>query len=784
MFQFVPPSDPPALTQFVTESQFQDSHILFSADPTPPLTFRNFPPTVAIAPPEIEDFTSFKNKITTINPYLNQTQSEIIPINNQDNYEIIIENFDELENENSSSITHLVTQNREGEVREFEFSNSDQSATLEINPEIPPDSENTEIIVPIPVEEIKVVEILADQQEYDEQNQVITAIGNVEMRFAEAVLTSDRLQVNLNSRMAVAEGNVGLRRGDQLLRGTRFEYFFVQDQGVVKNASGEIYQPTLGRDLSPNTLPSQSSGGNLSPYPLSDRLLANQPVEKVTAEEGYQLSVGSSADLNLVEGGSASSSRGQVNRYRFEAEEMEFNNEGWDGKNVRITNDPFSPPELEIRADTAHYEEPEPLVGVLTTTNSRVVFDQNVSLPIFQDRLVFDRRPQDPGLFSIGLDGDKRGGIYIERSFNIVNTDQVNFKITPQYFIQQSLFPDFLNLSNETEDNGDALRPSVFGLKLEGDARINERTDFVGKAIFTSLDLNEIENETEANLRLNHQIGDLSAPHNLSLEYNYRDRLFNGSLGFQTVQSSIGLVITSPTFVLGDTGINLNYQGGIQNINSDTDRANLLSVNRDNNRVNLTRYQVAASLTKAFRLWSGEALPLTPTEGLRFTSSAVIPYLQFNTGITGVSGIYSSGDTQQSVRGSIGLSGQLGHFSNSFFDYTGFNLNYSQAIRGEESPFYFDRIADEKVLSWGITQQIYGPLRLGFQTQLNLDTNKEISTDYTLEYSRRTHNISLRYNPVLQLGAITFRLSDFNWTGSADPFDGETVGDINDGVRW
>jgi hypothetical protein len=813
MFQFVPPTNPPALTQMVAESEFEylnkqfvgDDHLSKVAISEPelladlaqnPTTFTNSQADQPDQPQEaptpemnlevanqvvvVDDLRTFQEPSTDLNPLMNRKDISFESTDHQLKQDSPLETpSPALPDSDVSSLTHIITQSRTGEFREFEFSNSEQPATLEITPETP---ETSETIVPIPIEQINVVEILADQQEYNEQQQVITAIGNVEMRFAEAVLTSDRLQVNLVTKMAVAEGNVGLRRGDQVLRGSRFEYFFVQDQGVVKNASGEIYQPNLGRDLAQG-LPSQQSA-NLSPYPLSDRLLANQPVGNVVAQEGYQLTVGSSQDFNLVEGGNTSSSGGQINRYRFEADEMNFDGKAWDATNVRITNDPFSPPELEVRADTAHYEETEPLVGVLTTTNSRVVFDQNVSLPIFQDRLVFDRRPKDPGLFSIGIDGDKRGGIYIERTFNIVNTDQVSFRVTPQYFIQKSLFPELLSLGKKDDDQGDSLRPSVFGLKLELDANIEARTNFKGKAIFTSLDLNEIENETEANLRLNHKIGNLQAPHNLSLEYNYRDRLFNGSLGFQTVQSSLGLLIASPNILLGDTGINLNYQGSIQNINADTDRLDLLSLNRENNRINLTRYQGAASLSKGFPLWIGEALPATPTEGLKYTPVPVVPNLQLITGITGVSSFYSNGDDQQSLRASVSLAGQLGNFSRSFFDYTGFNLGYSQSVNNNQSPFLFDRVVDQKVLSWGITQQLYGPLRVGFQTSLNLDTNQEISTDYILEYSRRTHNISFRYNPVLKLGAITFRISDFNWTGSANPFDGDTVGNIDNGVRW
>jgi hypothetical protein len=101
---------------------------------------------------------------------------------------------------------------------------------------------------------------------------------------------------------------------------------------------------------------------------------------------------------------------------------------------------------------------------------------------------------------------------------------------------------------------------------------------------------------------------------------------------------------------------------------------------------------------------------------------------------------------------------------------------------GNQSPFLFDRVADTKVLSAGITQQIYGPFRLGIQTYINLDTGNEISTDYLLEYSRRTYNILLRYNPVQQLGSISLRINDFNWTGNPGFFDAPEVRPVRQGV--
>ena len=676
----------------------------------------------------------------------------------------------------SATITRLITQERGGNTQEFEFSTPATEENLA--PEIFPSPTQR---LPTVEETVSVVEVMADRQEYDQQQEVITAQGNVELRFSRAVLSADRLQVNLPNRLAVAQGNVVLRRGDQTLRGERFEYSFFQDQGVIQNASGEVYLPTVNRD-SASGLPTDP-GRNLIPeQPLGDRLLANQPLQRLTTTEGYRFTVGSIRDLSLLSEGEFSlpsiESGGQINRLRFQAERIEFEADTWQATNIRVTNDPFSPPELEIQADTATFRNISPQVDEVVTTNSRVVFDQGFSLPLFQNRLVFDRRPRQPAIAQFGFDGEERGGLFIERNFNLIDTERVRFAVVPQYFIQRALFPGIL----DEEGEGGVVGSSVFGVKTELNVNFSPRTTLEGIGSLTSLELDELADELRVSLQLQQRLGNLERPHLLSLQYNYRERLFNGSLGFQRVQSSIGAVIASPVVAIGNTGVDLSYQASIQNIDAETDRDSLLDEDEDEDIVNLTRFQAAASLSKDFLLWQGEALPPTPDAGMRYSPAPVQPFLQLTTGITGVASFYSNGDTQPSVRFSVGVEGQLGHFSRSTLDYTGFNIRYSQGIRGDSSPFQFDRFVDQSTVSFGITQQVYGPFRAGFQTSLSLDEGEDISTDYFLEYSRRTYNILLRYNPVLEIGSINFRINDFNWVGDPEPFNEIEVQPVVQGV--
>ena len=157
--------------------------------------------------------------------------------------------------------------------------------------------------------------------------------------------------------------------------------------------------------------------------------------------------------------------------------------------------------------------------------------------------------------------------------------------------------------------------------------------------------------------------------------------------------------------------------------------------------------------------------------------------MQLYAGLTGTSSFYSNGDDQALLTGTIGLQGQFGHFSRSFLDYTAFNVSYSEGILSGISPFLFDRAADTRVISAGVTQQIYGPLRLGVQTSLNLDTGEVYNADFILEYSRRTYGVALRYNPELALGSLSLRISDFNWAGGSNPFSDSEVRPVVGGVR-
>jgi lipopolysaccharide export system protein LptA len=616
---------------------------------------------------------------------------------------------------------------------------------------------------PLPPGLSGVIELSADRQEYDVQRQIFIAEGKVVMRFQGAVLDADRLQVNLNNRIAVAEGNVALRRGEQILRGNRFDYNFVQGTGTILAARGEIFIPSADTDLNVN-LANDPNRGTVIGRPASDRITANQPLQVVRGPGGVNIGVGSRGGTNVLGG---LGQTGLVNRLRFVADRLEFYPEGWNATNVQITNDPFSPPELVLKTERAQFTRLSPLRDEIRATRPRLVFDQRLAVPIFLSRIVLDRRQRNPPIAQFGYDERDRGGFFIERTFDVVRSPTTQISLTPQIFAQRIF----------TEGDG-VFSPQNYGLRGNLLMTLGPRTTLRGAAVLTSLSPSDFSDRARASLRLNQRIG----THALTLEASYRDRLFNGSLGFQTVQSTIGAVLVSPVIRLGDTGITLTYQAGVQNINANSDRDELLPPNQGVDVVNLTRFQAAASLSKRFFLWQGTALPATATEGLRYTPFPIQPYISLSLGTTGVLTGYSNGDSQNTLSGTISFNAQFGNFSRPFLDYTAINLSYNQRLRGGESPFFFDRAEDRRVLSFGVSQQLYGPFRLGLQGSYSLDNDRRISFDYILEYSRRTYGVVLRYNPELRIGSLNLRVSDFNWTGGTDPFPGSDVIPVEQGI--
>jgi len=609
------------------------------------------------------------------------------------------------------------------------------------------------------------LDLTADYQTFEPQNQVLTARGDVVLRLGTGVLRADRLWANLANRFVIVEGGVIFTRGEQTIEADRGEYNLIQGSGTLFDARGTVFLPRLGTDF-------DLLGGDETTNP---GVLATDPITNVQSTSSITFGTGVTVPSEAT-GLPVPAVGGAVRQFRFEAAQLDFDAEGWYAQDIALTNDPFSPPELEFRGDSATLTRLTDFQDELYIENARLVFDQNFSVPLFRDRVLLNRGGPDsanPLFATLAFDGEDRDGLFAERSFGVFDSGAWRVFLTPQFLVQRAI-------GGEETPPAEESFLSNFGLEADVVGFLSPTTGVTANASFSGLDLNNLENRLRSSVRVQQLLGS----HSLNLEYSYRDRLFNGSLGFQDVQSSFGLVLISPNIPLGNTGIFVNYQASAQYINADTDRIDLLDDLTPPFRVSLGRLQGSVGISRGFLLWQGEPLPATPDEGLRFTAVPRTPNIQLVLAGRGTYTYYTSDDTQDDLSAIVGIAGEFGHFSRDFFDSTVFNLTYVRSFTSDAatSPFLFDRNVDQNRLDGGIIQQIYGPFRLGFQTAINLDTGEVINTDYVLEYNRRTYGFFLRYSPTQASGFLGFRLNEFDWAGRAPRFGGADINQVEGGV--
>ncbi|MEA5450571.1 DUF3769 domain-containing protein [Leptolyngbya sp. CCNP1308] len=592
----------------------------------------------------------------------------------------------------------------------------------------------------------------ADRQEFEPLRQIVTATGDVLVQFGTGQLAADRLWANLVNRHLRAEGNVFFNRNNQIIEGETATYNLLQGAGTITESRGELEVSTLEDDFSTDSA-GLGQGANL---PLDYRLQSQPSISQATSPGGIGLATG---DSRLLVG----TEQGTIERLRFEAGQLSFDADGWYAEQVRLTNDPFSPPELEFRANSVRLTPLNEVEEELVFENPRLVFNQGLSIPLFRNRFILTRgqlpaEALNPLPTGIGIDGRDRGGLYVEAPIPLNIAGPLNLTIAPQFFVSRWLGDSNYNIAD----------PANFGLAARVDGPVGPRTQITGALSLAGFDLANFSERLRASFRARQLLG----THRLNLEYSYRDRLFNGSLGFQDVQNTIGALLESPVIALGNSGIDLTYQVSGQYVTANTDRADLLDPGEGIGLTSLFRFQSSANFTRNFLLWQGQPLPATPTEGLRYSPRPLVPNLVLGVGLRGGATYYTSNDLQETLETRVVLAGQLGRLRRRTFDYTQFNIGFSRTlIGGDTSPFLFDRTVDQNVLSGGIIQQLYGPFLAGFQTSLNVDSGRIIDSNLIFEYRRRAYGLLLTYSPTQETGFLGFRISGFDWEGRTAPFD-------------
>ena len=479
-----------------------------------------------------------------------------------------------------------------------------------------------------------------------------------------------------------------------------------------------------------------------------------------------------------------SNKEGTISRIRFQGSQIRIRGNRWTAETMSFTNDPFTPARSWSLALKVVAVMDEGGVTRIRSRSAQILLDGKVSLPAVINTTI----GEDESRFAWDTDEEARDGFFISYNLEPIKLGKRgSLQLQPQLNVQRAIegrtssyvLPG-QNLASPTSEQTAKLA-DMFGLL----AALNLPMGWLSlnaEASLSTLNPDNFRSGTRSTSRLTAPLnlpGHTSA--NADIFGSYRERIYNGSLGLQTVAYSYGanlsgnVVLNQPKaqgarlkapFI---APVNLSWAA-----QSGTYEATLFGTNTLDS---LWRSYASLAASTTLQLWQGSALDASedPKRGLRYAPVPVVPGLGINFGASGYAATYSDGASQSTLTLWGGPSFTLGQFDRPVFDYTRFSASIAGTFLNGASPFGFDRTVDLRTLSFQAAQQIYGPIVLEAGATFNIDNGSEFYGDVSYSYvelklQRRSYELGVYYSPYDGIGGIRVKLNDFNFNGSGTPF--------------
>lgn len=476
--------------------------------------------------------------------------------------------------------------------------------------------------------------------------------------------------------------------------------------------------------------------------------------------------------------------QGPLTRLRFQATSIRIQRDGWFADAVAFTNDPFTPAKAWIYARGVEARIRPDGVTSINSRDSRILLGDRFSVRGLRDAQI----GQQESAFSLDSDRRDRDGVYLGYNLPPLRLGREGvLRLQPQLLIQRAI-------EDRTESY---VRPgtSLAGPDVAQQARFGDlfglaalldvpvgRFRLLGDASLSTFNPDNFRAGTRSNAQFSTPLGlPGHSSSQAALFGSYRERVYNGSLGLQTLVYSYGAELKGEAQLTGSreddqppqgtpyfTPLRLNWQalsGNYQAALFDTDTL-------DTQWRSVLRGGVNGSL----RLWEHRdgANPDTMAQ-LRYAPVPVIPGLGLDFGINGSTSFYQDGAQQNTLTMAAGPSFTIGRFERPVLDYTRFSASLAGTILDGGSPFGFDRTVDLRTVSFNAAQQIYGPLVLEAGATINIDNGSDFYGDVSYSYvelklQQRAYEIGIFYSPYDGIGGIRIRLNDFDFSGSGTPF--------------
>ena len=377
------------------------------------------------------------------------------------------------------------------------------------------------------------IEIISDEKITTSEK--IIAKGNVIANTNSAVLKADQLEYNLKSSFLFIKGNIQFKIQDQFLLASEIRYEIKNNKGYILKAYGTINFNTL------KSLKLDNQEIEKVNFYKKERFISNV-ISNSSSELGFGNVNLKSVELDLNE----------IQKWRFESDKIEINKEKWFSSELLLTNDPFNKPQIIIK--NKNFQSINKGDEILIKTKwSSLVLDNKLKIPVGPRRITVGE--MESIRWGFGYDQKNKDGLYITRDADPINfmDKKIKLDLQNEFYFQRSLLgktksfteKDKSIYSSKIEQNtklsdlfgiNAKLSSKIFGFDLNSENQLN------------SLDFNKFNNiliskNTLSKVIFEEEKKDFSKNTTLTFFKNYRENIWNGSLGEKKILSATGLRI-------------------------------------------------------------------------------------------------------------------------------------------------------------------------------------------------------------------------------------------------
>ena len=588
------------------------------------------------------------------------------------------------------------------------------------------------------------LKIFADKQ-YDYDQNIYLAEGNVKALINGGILRSDLLSYDKSTGILSAEGNIRFRKGGQYFRAKEFKFNLLKKEGSIKDAYGILDLKNVVNDLKIDAISNQAKALN-----------STNDKEINTYDDGIEFSFG---NIKLPDNKITRSNKsiGLINNWRFKSNSISIEGHGWKSNRIVFTNDPLDPNQISFEGIDVIAEEEEDGRLLITSSKTNLILENRSK--IFIGKRIFGEKKKKRSKFQLILDGKDRDGLVLVRRSNATNiADNIKLELQPQFLINRAILGKTNSYKNSKDKNINLS--DLFGLNINLNAS-NANWSFDSLNDLSTLNTSRLFNGLRHSSSFRIPILEES---NFNIFTAYRSRAWNGTIGETEIKSAFGgFIEKSQYFTTGSLKNNLNIRIGTGRYEAEKFE--------NSEMISLWRSSIFSSLDSEYQIWKSNKKNLYQNHLTPLSPVLINSELVLRTNIDSAYFNYLNDSDQGFLKLSIGPEIRLGNLERDYFDYTKLSVMPGVKIKFGNSPFKFDNAIDLKTINISLMQQIYGPLMLDIISNLNIDSSSKNYGEYYdtklgLLWHKRAYECGIYYHPNNEAGGLYFRINGFTFANS------------------